>query len=624
MREKRLIYTLLALTVLPHIFHLPLLLNLYLLLFVIYLFFGKNYKIGILLFATLGVIFGFVEYVRYINITDLSKAKVFIDIVSSLLIYLTSLLILDRFSSPFLKVAPILLLLTSLFYFENLFFLFYAIFVLFVAIVGIVYTNSNISLKSATRYSFSMFIASLPIVVVLFFAFPRISYKAPSFGFRAGENLITGFGDSISFGSGRTLLQSNKVAMEIMFKKEVPPPSKLYFRGEVLYKYQNGLWRASKFSHPLPPKLKGEKQIPYTAIIYPTLTEAIAQLDYPLNYPKEAKETPNYTLKLKKPLFKSKRFEFESILDANLSYIDSRIKFLSLYLPPTDSKTKRLAEKILNSSKDKKEAVKRLKEFFISSKIVYTLSPPELKSKNQIDEFLFKTKRGYCVHLASSFTFMLRAMGIPARVVSGYKAGKSGLLNRYLLIRAKDAHSWVEAYLEGRWVRIDPTAFAIITRESNSTKDSNPFWEKVTLKLMYFKYKIEEWVLYYSKVKQIKLLEMLRGSSKLLLIIVGSLLSLILLGIYFSKIEFSKKDKLSLLWDKLLKKLEKEGFKREPFEGDKSFAKRVGDEEFERLTWMYLKLKYSSLSTLQREKLYKELKRAIKLFRLEDSSHKQN
>ncbi len=622
MREKRLILTLLGVTVFPHIFHLPLLLNLYLLLFVIYLIFSKNYRVGVIIFAILGVIFGGIEYVRYINITELSKAKIFIDIVSSLLIFITSLLVLDRIQSPFLKLAPILLLLTSLFYYENLIFLVYAVLVLFVAVTAIVYSNSKISLNSAIRLTLSMFIASLPIVVVLFFTFPRVSFKSPNFGFKAGDNLVTGFGEEISIDKGKELLQSDKVAMEIMFDGAIP--KSLYFRGAALYSYKDGRWSKQKsFKYFKKSNLKGKSFISYTATIYPTQIKSITQLDYPLEFPKEAKLTKSYTLRLPKPLFKTKRFKFKSILDANLSFISWKMRKLSLALPPGNPKTKELAKKIKNSSKDEMEILDRAKSFFISSKITYTLSPPKLNSKDKIDEFLFKTKKGYCVYFASSFAYLLRAAGIPARVIVGYKADKKNLLNNYLVVRAKDAHSWVEAYINDRWIRLDPTKYALIPKELQEKQNSNTLLKRVSLELMYIKYKIEEWVLYYSRLKQIKLLKMLKENKEFLIEVLFGFLVLVIFSLYFSKLKLKREDKLSLLWGRLLRKLKKSGFEKMVGEGDKSFAKRLGDREFERLTWIYLQLKYdASLSKSKRLKLQKELKRAIKSFRLKDSSHK--
>ena len=83
------------------------------------------------------------------------------------------------------------------------------------------------------------------------------------------------------------------------------------------------------------------------------------------------------------------------------------------------------------------------------------MNPPTL-GKHSIDDFLFDSRRGFCEHYAGSFVFMLRAAGIPARVVTGYQGGKMN--NGYMIVRQSDAHAWAEAYIDNKWQRFDPTA----------------------------------------------------------------------------------------------------------------------------------------------------------------------
>jgi hypothetical protein len=85
--------------------------------------------------------------------------------------------------------------------------------------------------------------------------------------------------------------------------------------------------------------------------------------------------------------------------------------------------------------------------------------PPLLPGDDPVDAFLFETRRGFCEHYASAFTVLMRAAGVPARVVTGYQGGEFNTLGGYLTVRQADAHAWSEVWLEGRgWVRVDPTA----------------------------------------------------------------------------------------------------------------------------------------------------------------------
>jgi transglutaminase-like putative cysteine protease len=86
------------------------------------------------------------------------------------------------------------------------------------------------------------------------------------------------------------------------------------------------------------------------------------------------------------------------------------------------------------------------------------MQPPKL-ADNAMDEFLFQTRKGFCEHYASAFTLVMRAAGIPARVVTGYQGGEMNPIGGYLLVRQSDAHAWSEVWIDGRgWVRVDPTA----------------------------------------------------------------------------------------------------------------------------------------------------------------------
>ena len=95
--------------------------------------------------------------------------------------------------------------------------------------------------------------------------------------------------------------------------------------------------------------------------------------------------------------------------------------------------------------------------WFRTEPFVYTLAPP-LLDRDPVDGFLFDTRRGFCEHYAGAFTVLLRAAGIPARVVTGYQGGEMNLDGDYMIVRQSDAHAWAEALLDGQWQRFDPTA----------------------------------------------------------------------------------------------------------------------------------------------------------------------
>jgi transglutaminase-like putative cysteine protease len=97
-------------------------------------------------------------------------------------------------------------------------------------------------------------------------------------------------------------------------------------------------------------------------------------------------------------------------------------------------------------------------QYFRKEAFTYTLEPP-LLGINSIDDFLFKSRAGFCEHYASAFVNLMRLAGIPARIVTGYQGGTLNEVDGYFEVRQSDAHAWTEVWLEGQgWVRVDPTA----------------------------------------------------------------------------------------------------------------------------------------------------------------------
>jgi transglutaminase-like putative cysteine protease len=121
-------------------------------------------------------------------------------------------------------------------------------------------------------------------------------------------------------------------------------------------------------------------------------------------------------------------------------------------------RSRRLAEEWAAGGASDAAIAQKAINYFREQGFVYTLAPPVL-GRDSVDEFLFGSKRGFCEHYASSFTFLMRAAGVPARVVTGYQGGEINPVDQYMEVRQSDAHAWTEIWLKGRgWVRYDPTA----------------------------------------------------------------------------------------------------------------------------------------------------------------------
>ncbi|MBT8098566.1 MAG: transglutaminase domain-containing protein, partial [Gammaproteobacteria bacterium] len=149
------------------------------------------------------------------------------------------------------------------------------------------------------------------------------------------------------------------------------------------------------------------------------------------------------------------------------SYTDFRVdRDLSQYMRgwyldlPEDSnpRTVEFAKTMLTAAGSKTDYINDVIRMFNVEEFYYTLRPPEL-GINSVDQFLFETRQGFCEHYASAFAVMMRAVGIPARVILGYQGGEINPMGGHLIVRQSDAHAWAEVWLAGAgWVRIDPTA----------------------------------------------------------------------------------------------------------------------------------------------------------------------
>ena len=122
------------------------------------------------------------------------------------------------------------------------------------------------------------------------------------------------------------------------------------------------------------------------------------------------------------------------------------------------ARTRSLAQELRSASASDAAYAQTVLDLFRRERFHYTLTPPRL-AQDAVDEFLFETRRGFCEHYASAFAVLMRAAGVPARVVIGYQGGTFNRYGGYWIIRQSDAHAWDEIWLEGRgWVRVDPTA----------------------------------------------------------------------------------------------------------------------------------------------------------------------
>ena len=319
-------------------------------------------------------------------------------------------------------------------------------------------------------------VGALPLLVVLFLFFPRLP---PLWSVQlSGQQATTGVSDSMSPGDFANLGQSTELAFRVEFADERPPQQQLYWRGLVFSDFDGVTWRpasqkgqwSSRLQAPAwiqnafatVPDESRAAPVNYKVILEPTQQNWLFGLDYPFSEQPDINTTSEFTLSKDQPVTQQLRYDVLQFAQMRIDpVLTEASRRENLALPNEGNPQSRALAKQLfeQSGSDPVRYIAAIEQWINRTEFRYTLSPPRLHT-NRIDEFLFETKAGFCEHYSSSFTFMLRAAGIPARVVAGYQGGEPSRNGNVWEVRQMDAHAWTEVWLEGQgWVRVDPTAF---------------------------------------------------------------------------------------------------------------------------------------------------------------------
>lgn len=305
----------------------------------------------------------------------------------------------------------------------------------------------------------TMLAASLPLTLFAFAVVPRLS--SPLWGAPQADQSRTGLSDEMTPGGMTELLIDDSPAMRVTFDGKPPPRDELYFRTYVMWYYNGVSWQASSAPNGNAEPVIAEDRLGYTVTLLPTGRLALPALDVPLQQPAGSQLYGERVLLRDKLINDTFRYHLESALHYRLQpKLGERLKGLALRLPDGfNPRTLALGREWRARYGNNTLAIVRAAlDMFHNEGFSYTLAPAPL-GRNAMDDFLFGTHEGFCEHYASAFTVLMRAAGIPARVVTGYQGGFWNKLGNYLLVRQSDAHAWSEVWMAGRgWVRVDPTA----------------------------------------------------------------------------------------------------------------------------------------------------------------------
>ena len=310
--------------------------------------------------------------------------------------------------------------------------------------------------------------AALPLALFAFVLVPRLS--SPLWGAPARDQARTGLSDHMSPGGFTELLTDDSPAMRVTFDGAPPPPDQRYFRAYVMARYDGASWTYSDAAHPNhpPAALDVARSVNYQITLLPTHRHVLPTLDVPIDAPAGAAMRRGRVVMAAKPVNDTLTYRLSSATQYRLQPQLGAQRSRWLQLPAGfNPRTLALGQSWRQRyGHDDAAIVRAALSLFHDGGFRYTLTPAPL-GRNAMDDFLFDTKEGFCEHYSSAFTVLMRAAGIPARVVTGYQGGYWNKLGHYLLVRNSDAHAWSEVWLAGRgWVRADPTGAVRPTRVS--------------------------------------------------------------------------------------------------------------------------------------------------------------
>lgn len=470
----------------------------------------------------------------------------------------------------------------------------------------------SIPWRDKLRLTGPLMVYSLPLMILLFVLFPRI--PGPLWGVPNDAHAArTGLSEEMAPGQISQLAFSDEVAFRVKFHGRPPPPHQLYWRALVFWQYDGRTWRPDRESYAKSNttnssnySVNGEP-FEYTVTLEPHRQRWLFALDIPVlddyatisgTYRLSVDE--NLQLLSSQRIISLSQYRLRSYPNYRLGKsLDPGTRVRALQLPDdSNPQSLELAKRWqIQANGQPEEIVAKALQLF-SQEFTYTLRPPSLGT-HAVDEFMFHSRRGFCEHFAASFTFLMRAAGIPARVVTGYLGGEINPLGDYMLVRQADAHAWAEVWLENRgWVRIDPTsAVSPLRIERNLdealSEQENPRYMLhqgtaaiARLRLVWdsINNRWNQWILGYTQETQKMFMSHLGfknphpASLVMLLAITLSITLVIIAIISLKNRRYRRDDKLQQLYLKLGKRLAKAGYPRHPHEGPIDYLSRISNQ----------------------------------------------
>ncbi len=412
------------------------------------------------------------------------------------------------------------------------------------------------SLRQASGLAARTALLGAPLMALMFVLFPRVG---PLWGVPHDSAGKTGLSNSMRMGSVAEVAQDDSIALRIRFDGAPPPPDALYFRGPVLTRFDGAEWQ------PLPPALQrpGNLRVAGPALRYEMTLEPLRLPVLPLL---EATATApqiegwrvvgltDLQWLVNRPVTERLRFEAEAHVafkhgpTARNADMEEELMLPPSFNPRTLAWAAAVRRDPVYATASGRVLAQMLLQHIRTQGFSYTLAPGEY-GRNAVDEFWLDRREGFCEHFAAAFVVVMRALDVPARVVTGYQGTDPLPVDGYHVVRQSSAHAWAEYWEPGTgWVRADPTAAIAPDRINRGSRlappqglvagalgtmnpallaDLRQGWEAMNNRW-------NQWVLNYSRGQQLQVMKNLGFDTPswedMALLLIGSLSTLALAG----------------------------------------------------------------------------------------------
>lgn len=473
--------------------------------------------------------------------------------------------------------------------------------VLLAALIGLQQSTFAARPWATLRLAASLLLQALPLMVLLFVFFPRMGplWALPL----PGDKSITGLADSMAPADIAELSRSPELAFRVSFDGTPPPRSQLYWRALTLDRFDGRRWsQAEIVAFAPPPRWQARgRSLDYEVIMQPSAQRWLFALDVATTDLPDTRLLGDFRLQRARPVQRPLRYRVTSWPEALREPQASPLLLRrALQLPAQgDPRSRAWAAELRAQYGQPDELVRALLKHFHEQPFRYTLRPPTLGA-DSIDGFLFDTRSGFCAHYAGAMVFVLRAAGVPARVVAGYQGGEWNAGGGYLQVRQFDAHAWVEYWQPERgWTSVDPT-FQVAPERielglEEALGEERSFLEDSPLSLLRYRqidwlnrlrlswdelnYDWQRWVLGYQGERQLEVLEgwfgRIHGRDLALALVGGGALLLGALALWLFKPWRRTRDGCLRQFQRFERLLARHGVHRAPGEGARSFAERA-------------------------------------------------